>query len=419
MENNLKTALYNRRALILLVILASSILVRMLFLEVYWPDTNSAWDDEPVYIFVAEYISSGNSWISKDAPSTRPILLSVLISPLVELSNHTIRVSLVLISSFTPILIFYLSKKAFQLNDMEALIPSLIWVFYPPAIWYSGLILTESLTSLLITATTLCFIIIKESPKPHFVILTGVMMACLVLTRSSYVYLPFFVFTISILCNLESQKLLMELKKWTLIIFTVAIITSPVIIRNYNTIGSILPIETRLPYGLVISNGDLQSDIIMKGGYDKLSPANLELSELSQLGTSYTDLTVFAKTVVLNELTEHAILIPGILFNRTINYWGSRPDPFEPQITTNDIILSVIWIPILISFVFALRFYKCTNIWILMTIILYSYVTTIIFWSSPRFRFPTDSLIIILASVSVLKSLPLISKFTRLDRLKS
>tara|TARA_B100000530_G_scaffold306723_1_gene230917 strand:- start:369 stop:1004 length:636 start_codon:yes stop_codon:yes gene_type:complete len=211
----------------------------------------------------------------------------------------------------------------------------------------------------------------------------------------------------------------MELKKWTLIIFTVAIITSPVIIRNYNTIGSILPIETRLPYGLVISNGDLQSDIIMKGGYDKLSPANLELSELSQLGTSYTDLTVFAKTVVLNELKEHAILIPGILFNRTINYWGSRPDPFEPQITTNDIILSVIWIPILISFIFALRFYKCTNIWILMTIILYSYVTTIIFWSSPRFRFPTDSLIIILASVSVLKSLPLISKFTRLDRLKS
>ena len=72
MENNLKTALYNRRALILLVILASSILARMLFLEVYWPDTNSAWDDEPDYLSVAEYISSGNSCcLLYTSPSTR------------------------------------------------------------------------------------------------------------------------------------------------------------------------------------------------------------------------------------------------------------------------------------------------------------------------------------------------------------
>ena len=419
MDNKFKTALYNRKTLILLVVLASSIIVRMLFLEIYWADTNSAWDDEPVYIFVAEYISSGNSWISKDAPSTRPILLSVLISPLVELSNHTIRVSLVLISSFTPILIFYLSKKAFQLNDMEALIPSLIWVFYPPAIWYSGLILTESLTSLLITATTLCLLIIKDSPKNHFVILTGVLMACLILTKSSYVYLPFFILAISILCSLKSRKLLIEVKKWSLIAITIVLITSPIIIRNYNTIGSILPIETRLPYGLVLSNGDLQSDIIMKGGYDKLSPASLKLAELEQIGTSYSDLTVFAKTVVLKELTENAIMVPATLMNRTLNYWGSRPDPFDPQITTNDMILGIIWIPILIFFILALRFYKCTNIWIFMTIILYSYVTTIIFWSSPRFRFPTDCLIIILASVSILRSSPLIRKFTHLNKLKS
>ena len=112
-------------------------------------------------------------------------------------------------------------------------------------------------------------------------------------------------------------------------------------------------------------------------------------------------------------------MVPATLMNRTLNYWGSRPDPFDPQITANDMVLGIIWIPILILFIFALRFYKCTNIWIFMTIILYSYVTTIIFWSSPRFRFPTDSLIIILASVSILRSSPLIRKFTHLNKLKS
>ena len=57
-------------------------------------------------------------------------------------------------------------------------------------------------------------------------------------------YLPFFILAISILCSLKSRKLLIEVKKWSLIIITIVLITSPIIIRNYNTIGSILPIET-------------------------------------------------------------------------------------------------------------------------------------------------------------------------------
>ncbi|MBL76608.1 MAG: hypothetical protein CL763_06775 [Chloroflexi bacterium] len=410
-QYNIFKALLNRNVQLAISLFLVSAFIRILFLELYWPNTDITWDDEPDYVSLAEYIKSGQSWINQEAPTTRPVLLSLIISPLLDLGTHIIRISLVLISSLTPIFVFYLSKKAFGLTKIQSLLPSAIWAFYPPAIWYSGLILTESITSLLVTITALCLINIKESSRIYFVILTGITIGCLILARSSYVYLPMFIIAASICSKVLFKTSLINIKSILLIVGTVGLITSPIIIRNYNTIGSILPIESRLPYGLVVSNGDMTSPIIKQGGYDKLSPAMFKLSELNKLETSYSDLVVYAKSTVFKELRTNSSMIPQVLVNRTFNYWGSRPDPFDPRITINDIILGIIWIPILIAFLLALRFYKNSNFWIFMILILYAYLTTMIFWSSPRFRFPSDSLIIILASVSVLKLKPLIMKF--------
>ena len=410
-QYNIFKALLNRNVQLAISLFLVSAFIRILFLELYWPNTDITWDDEPDYVSLAEYIKSGQSWINQEAPTTRPVLLSLIISPLLDLGTHIIRISLVLISSLTPLFVFYLSKKAFGLTKIQSLLPSAIWAFYPPAIWYSGLILTESITSLLVTITALCLINIKESSRIYFVILTGITIGCLILARSSYVYLPMFIIAASICSKVLFKTSLINIKSILLIVGTVGLITSPIIIRNYNTIGSILPIESRLPYGLVVSNGDMTSPIIKQGGYDKLSPAMFKLSELNKLETSYSDLVVYAKSTVFKELRTNSSMIPQVLVNRTFNYWGSRPDPFDPRITINDIILGIIWIPILIAFLLALRFYKSSNFWIFMILILYAYLTTMIFWSSPRFRFPSDSLIIILASVSVLKLKPLIMKF--------
>ena len=410
-QYNIFKALLNRNVQLAISLFLVSAFIRILFLELYWPNTDITWDDEPDYVSLAEYIKSGQSWINQEAPTTRPVLLSLIISPLLDLGTHIIRISLVLISSLTPIFVFYLSKKAFGLTKIQSLLPSAIWAFYPPAIWYSGLILTESITSLLVTITALCLINIKESSRIYFVILTGITIGCLILARSSYVYLPMFIIAASICSKVLFKTSLINIKSILLIVGTVGLITSPIIIRNYNTIGSILPIESRLPYGLVVSNGDMTSPIIKQGGYDKLSPAMFKLSELNKLETSYSDLVVYAKSTVFKELRTNSSMIPQVLVNRTFNYWGSRPDPFDPRITINDIILGIIWIPIFIAFLLALRFYKSSNFWIFMILILYAYLTTMIFWSSPRFRFPSDSLIIILASVSVLKLKPLIMKF--------
>ena len=397
----------NRNVQILIGLFLLSALIRILFLELYWPDPTIAWDDEPDYLAVASYIKSGQSWISYDAPSTRPLLLSIIISPLLDLGVHSIRILLVLISSITPICIYYLSKKAFILTRTESLIPSLVWVFYPPAIWYSSLILTETLTALLITIITLCLVTIRKYPRTSLIITVGIIFSCLTLARSSYVYLPILIIFLSIFFKVLTKTTFINIKQWIIIAATIVIITSPVIIRNYNSIGSFIPTETRLAYGLILSNGDFNSPIIQEGGYDKNSTNVLKYAQLANDNASYAAQKSFVLLAIKQELSSNGKIVPKILFERTINFWGSRPDPFDSQVTRNDIILFIIWVPILLLFVSSFRFYRSMEFWIFMSIIFYAYITTIIFWSSPRFRFPIDSLVIILATISVLRWKPL------------
>ena len=406
-QYNILKILLHRHVQVLIGLFLLSALIRILFLELYWPDPAIAWDDEPDYLALASYIKSGASWISSDAPSTRPLLLSIIISPFQDLGIHSIRILLALVSSITPISIYYLSKKALMLTHSQSLIPSLVWVFYPPAIWYSGLILTESLTALLITIVALLLITIRKYSKISLIITIGISFSCLMLSRSSYVYLPILIMISSIVIKATTTNTFINIKQWIIIAATIVIITSPVIIRNYNSIGSFIPTETRLAYGLILSNGDFNSPIIQEGGYDKNSTNVLKYAQLANDNASYAAQKSFVLLAIKQELSSNGKIVPKILFERTINFWGSRPDPFDSQVTRNDIILFIVWVPILLLFVSSFRFYRSMEFWIFMSIIFYAYITTIIFWSSPRFRFPIDSLVIILATISVLRWKPL------------
>ena len=300
-----------------------------------------------------------------------------------------------------------------MLTHSQSLIPSLVWVFYPPAIWYSGLILTESLTALLITIVALLLITIREYSKISLIITIGISFSCLMLSRSSYVYLPILIMISSIVIKATTTNTFINIRQWIIIVATIVIITSPVIIRNYNSIGSFIPTETRLAYGLILSNGDLNSPIIQEGGYDKNSTNVLKYAQLANDNASYAAQKSFVLLAIKQELSSNGKIVPKILFERTINFWGSRPDPFDSQVTRNDIILFIVWVPILLLFVSSFRFYRSMEFWIFMSIIFYAYITTIIFWSSPRFRFPIDSLVIILATISVLRWKPLANYRTR------
>ena len=107
--------------------------------------------------------------------------------------------------------------------------------------------------------------------------------------------------------------------------------------------------------------------------------------------------------MALSEIRKNWRLLPEPLLNRAKHFWTWRPDPYDSTFTTNDLIMAIIWIPILFFFTFSLFNRKVQTSWPALAIIMYVFVTILPFWGSPRFRFPIDSLIIMLASFSFIE----------------
>ena len=401
---------------IIIGLFVATIAIRILFLELYWESPSSLWDDEADYVGLALYIKSGGSWVSSNMPSMRPPLLSLIISPVSAYDPHLIRLFLVSLSSLVPVIIYFICKSVFPGCKYSAIITASAWAIYPPAIWYSSLISTESLSSLFICISILIFLYNLKNPYGLLSILLGVSLSLLLLTRSSYVFLPFIFIGITLIRHIILQDLFNGLKQSLMILVGVIIISTPMIIRNASHYETILPTETRLAYGLAISNGDFNDPVIKKGGYSFARNPDI-LSNAPQYLT-LTNPNVSKKEafqLVWREIREHPASIPIILFNRTINFWGSRPDPFDPQLTPNDLIMFVIWIPILLLLLSSFAFPKSYEQWLLLVIIIYAYSTSVIFWTTPRFRFPIEPLIFILACYSTLNYLSIIPRGRRIQ----
>ena len=85
------------------------------------------------------------------------------------------------------------------------------------------------------------------------------------------------------------------------------------------------------------------------------------------------------------------------IINRFINFWTFRPNPIKNNITTNDYIMFLVWVPILIFYGYSFFVVKEKKYLYLDLLIIYSCLTILPFFGMPRFRFPIDSLIMIKA----------------------
>ena len=112
--------------------------------------------------------------------------------------------------------------------------------------------------------------------------------------------------------------------------------------------------------------------------------------------------------MALSEISENWRLLPKPILNRAKNFWSWRPDPYDTNFTLYDFVMALLYIPILIFFIFGL--FKCNfqNSWPAIVIILYVFITILPFWGSPRFRFPVDSLIIMMASFGIISAISII-----------
>jgi hypothetical protein len=336
---------------------------------------------------------------------TRPILLPSFLSFFyylfsIENKFYLGRVVMVIVSSMSVVVFYYICKKNIN-NYKYSLFLSFIFCIYPPSIYYSAFILTENIAVFLFLLITFLFTQIFSNNSKHYfyLIMIGVLFGLLTLTRSAFLLLPFMLLFIVLIQGIFSNKLI-ALKKILIIIIAYLIILTPWTLRNYEKHEAFMPTTSRLGYMLFLSNNDYNSEIIQKGGYERTEKFNdiLEKSKLLDVSKQSN----FLINQSIDEILENKLLFTKTLVYRMINTLHYRPNPYKLYKSNNDLVMFLMWTPILFLSIFSLLRRPSKIELILLIFIFYTLFVHLPFWGFPRFRYPIDALFIYLAFTNFL-----------------
>ncbi|MFP6680396.1 MAG: glycosyltransferase family 39 protein [Dehalococcoidia bacterium] len=377
-----------------------ALVVRLIYLIVI-SGLNAPFDgDEIEYHNFATSLSENGEWGTDSARATRPPVTPFLISMVYLVTGPdptAARVLGVVISSLVPGML-YIVGMLFTRNRRVVLLAAFAFALYPPAIFYAPMILTENLTSLLVITSLGSYLWASQKRTALSAIATGVIWTILGLNRSVFILTPIaFLIIQLIVARFGTQDWIWSRKMWLIGIAAFVITLSPWIIRNAVILDSFVPTTTRSGHLLLMTNGTLDNEEIKSGQYFK----NPELFTFDGTGKNEVEIDAIKRNRALDELSENWTQLPQPLFNRAKNFWTFRPDPYDPSLTRNDVIMSVIWIPVLLFFFLSSFVRSWKRNWPLLTFILLAFVLTLPFWGTPRFRFPVDSLLILGASTGL------------------
>lgn len=333
---------------------------------------------------------------------TRPILFPLILSILYQFipsSDSFIygRLFTILISSFS-VGFFYLILSKISKNKAFIYFGTIFFLIYPPSIYYSVLLYTENLATLLILILTFCFLCIhKDREKNRYFIyfVVGFLFGLLTLTRSSFLLLPFFILFTQILIKFLFSKELLPIKALFLIIIFYLVSLTPWTLRNYYEHDTFMPTTSRLGYGLFLCNNDFSDPIILEGGYARTEKFEFILQKSLELPVGKQSGFLIKQSI--NEIFENKYQFVLTVKNRFINLLNFRPNPYKELFTTNDLIMMIIWLPLLTISAFSV-FRRLSGIeYLFLTYIIYVILFHLPFWGFPRFRYPVDPFFILLS----------------------
>ena len=376
--------------------------------------------DEPDYHTFAVSLSEHGEWGTDEERATRPPATPFVISMVYLLTGpdpSAARVTGVIISSLVPVLLYIVGAQ-FTRNRRIALLAAFAFALYPPAIFYAPQILTENLVSLLVIAAMGIFLLGSQKNTAIIAVATGVIWAILGQSRSVYILTPVAFLAIQLLVSrFHSDDWFWSRKMWFIGITAFVISLSPWVLRNAIVLDSFVPTTTRFGHLLLMTNGNLNHEDIKSGQYFR----DPEIFDIDGVDKNEVEIDKIKRELALDEISKNWKSLPEPIFNRAKNFWTFRPDPYDPSLTRNDLMMSVIWIPVLVFFFLGPFVRSWRHHWPLLTFILLSFALTLPFWGTPRFRFPVDSLLILGATAGFVETIlraqsrfPILSRAARL-----
>jgi hypothetical protein len=279
----------------------------------------------------------------------------------------------------------------------------IIWLFYPPSIWYAGTLLTEPLSGFLVTFIAVVFIKYLRNPTLREASILGMLMGLLVLNRSLFIglFIPILLFLFArnnwgwINKNKGKKVGLKNIKICFIFTSVFLLVLFPWIMHNYISLGKFVPHSTQGGQVLMYSNEQLMNEAIQSGFYIKDNETFIGRVDFDLRDEYKSD--SLKRSIAIESIMSNWKNLPKPVVNRFKNFWTSRPDPYDVKWTTNDFLMSIIWMPLIVFFLIGVYKNRISTTVPLLLLISYTCIAVLPFWGTPRFRYPVDSLVVVLA----------------------
>ena len=399
---------------LVLALYAASFLVRAAYLVFGTGVDAPLTGDEPDYHGIAASFLDGNGWVDPGGNlSYRPPLVPLQLVGVYIVTGPepaAARWTMVAVASLTAPVLFLVARRLLHGRDGVALLAAAAWVLYPPAIWYATLVLTESMAALLVLAGLGTFLYAATARSAWPAALTGALWALAALNRPTFMLLPLALLVVQIVLRRTGASAWnWSGLQWAIGLASFALVMAPWTIRNYVEQGVFMPGTSGLGWLMLISNGTLSDPRVQAGGYYK----DPELVRVRDDGASEVERDAIGRRLAFEGIRRNWRSLPRPLVNRAINFWTPRPDPYDPSWTRNDWIMLAVWGPVLMMFLASSFLRSWRESWPVLVVVLYAFLLTLPFWGTPRFRFPVDALIITVACVGLVDTLPALSRLRR------
>ena len=374
------------------IITAIFLLALTVRLIVVLPDNSMPEGDAYVYDSLAVSLSQGQGYLNSNgtAHSFYPPFYPFFLSLIYRLFGHSyiaVRVIQSMIGALICVFIYLIAKRS--RNATLGILSACFAIVYPPFIKSAGLLLTETLFTLLLCLIVYYSLRIRRDVAYKDCAVLGFLMGLGLLTKTALIILP--IFTAFIFINKKTA-----LKKYIVVILFFILPVTPWVIRNYSVYHRFVPVATQ---GGITFYSSYQPPNGIFGTLPSGSTSDPVIIEAGSMSDP-----VLRNHFLVKKTLDFIINNPGkvimLELEKVLYLWA----PFDWEIVGGRWFnfMYVMMLPFFVIGLF-IAFKKFSKFYPILLPIFYFQIITLIFYGSPRFRLPVEPYIFILAMLGLME----------------
>ena len=328
------------------------------------------------------------------------------------LAGHSylaVRIAQALVDTLTCLFVYLLGKEAF--GEVAGLLAAALAAVYPPLIFYTGVLLTESVSMFLLAGSAwllLRCVRARQHSRYTFLIVAGLLLGLAIITRSVLLITVPLVLVWLLFVAEHWPGWGMAMRYALALLGPIALVIAPIAIRNY---------QIHHQFILISTNGGVNF-FLGHGGTERLKNQVRNLPEVFSEGQiigissrSQTEEEAYFYQLGWEYIRRHPIQtirsLPGKLINMywASDYWPASDAQANILRSIDLIFWKLLLLPLSLIGLLFFRGQVQHRAALLYLLILSTVATPLLFWAQPRFRIPVVPCFIVLAAGTVHEAL--------------